>query len=56
MMEDLLFEGGIGVGHETVRLWWNRFCPMYAAEIRRKRVHRIRQFTHWRRHVDEVCV
>src|SRR5271156_6035644 len=37
-VEDLLFERGIDVCHETVRLWWNRFGPMFAAEIRRKRV------------------
>ncbi|MFT7358895.1 MAG: putative transposase [Parasphingorhabdus sp.] len=23
--EDLLFERGIDICHETVRLWWNRF-------------------------------
>ena len=36
-VEDLLFERGIDICHETVRLWWNRFGPMFAAEIRRKR-------------------
>jgi transposase-like protein len=39
-VEDLPFERGIGVCHETVRLWWNRFGPMCAGEIRRKRVDR----------------
>jgi transposase-like protein len=29
---------------------------MFAAEIRRKRVHRMRQFTHWRWHLDEMFV
>jgi len=24
-VEDLLFEHGIDICHETVRLWWNRF-------------------------------
>jgi putative transposase len=37
-VEDLLFERGIDICHETVRLWWNRFGPMFAGEIRRKRV------------------
>jgi putative transposase len=55
-VEDLLFERGIDICHETVRLWWNRFGPMFAAEIRRKRVHRMRQFTHWKWHLDEVYV
>jgi len=56
MVEDLLFERGIDICHETVRLWWNRFGPMFAAEIRRKRVHHMREFTHWRWHLDEVYV
>ena len=55
-VEDLLFERGIDICHETVRLWWNRFGPMFAAEIRRKRVQRMRSHTHWRWHLDEVFV
>jgi putative transposase len=55
-VEDLLFESGIGICHETVRLWWNRFGSMFAGEIRRKRVRRMRQFNHWRWHLDEVYV
>lgn len=35
-VEDLLFERGIDLCHETVRLWWNRFGPMFAADIRRQ--------------------
>jgi putative transposase len=34
-VEDLLFERGIDICHETVRFWWNRFGPMFAAEIRK---------------------
>ena len=37
-VEDLLAERGIDICHETARFWWNRFGPMFAAEIRRKRV------------------
>ncbi len=55
-VEDLLAERGIDICHETVRFWWNRFGPMFAAEIRRKRVDRMRAFTHWRWHLDEVFV
>ncbi len=55
-VEDLLFERGIDICHETVRLWWNRFGPMFAAEIRKRRVRHMRQFTHWRWHLDEVYV
>ena len=36
-VEDLLFERGIDICHETVRHWWNRFGPMFAADIRRQR-------------------
>ncbi|MEO8812545.1 MAG: hypothetical protein ABI376_06505 [Caulobacteraceae bacterium] len=38
-VEDLLFERGIDICHETVRPWWNRFGPMFAAGIWRKRVN-----------------
>ena len=55
-VEDLLFERGIDICHETVRLWWTRFGPMFASEIRRKRVQRMRQFTHWKWQLDEVYV
>ena len=55
-VEDLLFERGIDICHETVRLWWNRFGPMFAAEIHRKRVGHMRAFTHWRWQLDEVYV
>jgi putative transposase len=47
-VEDLRFERGIDIYHETVRLWWNRFGPMFAGEIRRRRVQRMRAFTHWK--------
>ena len=37
-VEDLLHERGIDISHESVRFWWNRFGPVFAAEIRRRRV------------------
>ena len=55
-VEDLLHEREIDICHETVRLWVSRFGPMFAAEIRRKRVQGMRQHTHWRWHLDEVYV
>jgi putative transposase len=55
-VEDLLHERGIEISHETVRFWWNRFGPTFAAEIRRRRVDRKRTLPHWRRHLDEVFV
>jgi putative transposase len=54
--EDLLHERGIGISHETVRYWWNRFGSMFAAEIRRKRVQQMRASSNWRWHLDEVFV
>ena len=38
--EDILFERAIDICHETVRLWWNRFGPTFAAVIGRRRIHR----------------
>ena len=54
-VEDLLHERGIDLCHETVRFWWNRFGPMFAAEIRKRRM-RNRLFSRWRWHLDEVFV
>ena len=44
-VENLLAARGIDICHETVRFWWSRFEPMFAAEIRRKRVDRLRAYT-----------
>lgn len=55
-VEDLLFERGIDICHETVRFWWNRFGPMFAADIRRQRVSRMKGFRQWKWHLDEVFV
>ena len=55
-VEDLLCERGCDFCHETVRLWWNRLGPMFAADIRRQRVSRMRGFQHWRWHLDEMYV
>ena len=55
-VEDLLAERGIDISHETIRFWWNRFGPVFAAEIRKKRVAHLRRFPQWRWHLDEVFV
>ena len=55
-VEDLLHERGIDVSHEAVRFWWNRFGPVFAAEIRTKRASRIRVHSNWQWHLDEVFV
>jgi putative transposase len=54
-VEDLLHERGIDVSHETVRYWWHRFGPMFAAEIRRRRIEGM-QSSQWRWHLDEMFV
>ena len=54
-VEDLLHERGIDISHETVRVWWDRFGPIFAAEIRKRRI-RHRSFSRWRWHLDEVFV
>ena len=55
-VEDLLHERGIDICHETVRFWWNRFGPVFAAGIRRKRINRMRSYSNWQWHLDEVFV
>jgi putative transposase len=54
-VEDLLSERGIDICHETVRFWWNRFGPLFAAEIRKRRIH-LHWHSNWRWHLDEVFV
>ena len=55
--EDLLNERGIDISHAmTVRFWWNKSGPMFAAEIRKKRVAQRRAYPQWRWHLDEVFV
>ncbi|MCA8926683.1 MAG: hypothetical protein KDC18_01335 [Alphaproteobacteria bacterium] len=46
-VENLPFERGIDIGHETIGLWWNRFGPMVAAELRMW-LRRQGRFSLWR--------
>jgi putative transposase len=55
-VEYLFAERGIDTCHETVRHWWNRFGPMFAGDIRRQRVSRMRGFRQWKWHLDEMYV
>ena len=55
-VEDLLHERGIDVSYESVRFWWNRFGPTFAAEIRKRRVQQLRAHSNWQWHLDEVFV
>jgi putative transposase len=55
-VEDLLAERGIDISHETVRFWWNRFGPIFAAEIRKRQIVQMRAYPQWRWRLDEVFV
>tara|TARA_R110000787_G_scaffold34625_17_gene89556 strand:- start:3253 stop:3429 length:177 start_codon:yes stop_codon:yes gene_type:complete len=46
-VEDIPFERGIDICHEAVRFWRNRFGPLFAAEIRKRRVDH-RSVSNWR--------
>src|SRR6056297_3363973 len=54
-VEDLLHERGIDVSHEPVRYWWHRFGPLFAAEIKKRRVAGMKS-SRWRWHLDEMFV
>ena len=54
-VEDLRFERGIDICHETVRFWWSRFGPLSAIMIRKRRIS-AGCFSRHRWHVDEMCV
>ena len=53
-VEVVLDKRGIEIGYETVRYWWNRFGPMFAAEIRGNRFDAVRAYRHWHWHLDQV--
>ena len=54
-VEDILFERGVDISHETVRFWWNRFGSMFAGEIRKRWIQGSNR-SNWRWHLDEVFV
>lgn len=54
-VEYLLHERGVEISHETVRFWWHRFGPMFAAEIRKRRIEGMKS-SQWRWHLDEMFV
>ncbi len=54
-VKDLLHERGVDISHETVRFWWHRFGPMFAAEIRKRRVEGMKS-SRWQWHLDEIFV
>ncbi|MEW9919602.1 IS6 family transposase [Marimonas sp. MJW-29] len=54
-VEDLLHERGVDVSHEMIRYWWHRFGPIFASEIRKRRIEGMRS-SRWRWHLDEMFV
>jgi putative transposase len=46
-VEDLLYERGVEISHETVRFWWHRFGLLFASEIRKRRIEGMKS-SHWR--------
>lgn len=55
-VEDLLHERGIDISYETIRFWWNRFGPLFAAPIKKRRISHPQSYSNWRWHLDEVFV
>jgi putative transposase len=54
-VEDWPYERGVEISHETVRFGWHRFGPMFAAEIRKRRIEGMKS-SHWRGQLDEIFV
>lgn len=54
-VEDLPHERSIAVCHETVRFWRNGFGPLFAGDIRKRRM-RAGSFSCWHGHADVVFV
>ncbi|MCU9846748.1 hypothetical protein OEZ60_01885 [Defluviimonas sp. WL0024] len=52
-VEDLLHERSVEISHETVRFWWHRFGPIFAFEIRKRRIEGMKS-SHWRRYLDDA--
>nr|WP_126174307.1 IS6 family transposase [Altericroceibacterium xinjiangense] len=55
-VEDLLSECGICCLPRNSAAVVEQVGPMFAADIRRQRVSRMRGFRHWKRYLDEMYV
>ena len=40
-VEDMLYERGVDISHESIRLWWNRFGPAIASKDQKRSAHLI---------------
>lgn len=54
-VEDLVHERGINVSHETVKFLWHRFGPVFADEIKKRRIEGMKS-SRWRWHLDGIFV
>ena len=52
-VEDILYERGIDVCHETIRYWWNNFGFLFSKEMKKKPFS---SPSNWRWYADEVFV
>lgn len=52
-VEDILYERGIDICHETVRYWWHKLGPIIAKDLKKKKQV---MPSRWRWHIDEVFV
>lgn len=52
-VEDILYERGIDVCHETIRYWWNKFGHIFSKDIKKQYNA---GYSNWRWHIDEVFV
>jgi putative transposase len=52
---DMFHERGVDISHKAVRYWWHRFGPMFAAEIRKRRIAGM-ESSRRRWHPDEMFV
>jgi putative transposase len=50
-VQELLFQRGIDVSHETIRAWCQRFGPEYAEGLKQREAHRSRTW-----HLDDMRV
>jgi len=41
------------VSHGTARYWWNKFGPMFASQIQKRRIEGMKP-SRWQWHLDEV--
>lgn len=55
-VEDFLHERGVDVCHENIRMWVDRFSPIFAKKIRSKHSTHLRHTRNGGGHLDEVFV